>query len=74
MNKKIKNFIDNIDKWDIIDYKGISYVITDIDWEVIEIENSDGWKVISDDELFDDMMESISDEENNNELWRILDK
>jgi len=59
MNKKIKNFIDNLSKWDIIDYKGESYVIDSIDWEIYELLNKNNkWQIITYDDLFDDLLEN----------------
>jgi hypothetical protein len=71
---KIENFINNLNKWDVIDYKGESYTIDNIDWDLFELINDDNYEIVSYDELFTDLASTKQDYENDyiimKSLWK----
>jgi site-specific DNA-adenine methylase len=65
----VKDFISNLNKWDVINYKGESYTISDIDWDIFELDN---YKIVSYDDLFTDLSETKQDYENDYIIMKAL--
>jgi site-specific DNA-adenine methylase len=65
MNKQI----EELNKWDLINYKGESYTISDIDWDIFELDN---YKIVSYDDLFTDLSETKQDYENDYIIMKAL--